>query len=401
MGTARWLAFAMAAAVFLLILIAGCTEKKPAPIVGEEVAENASRNGSEKNETALSPCKEGNVLQRDECFYNLARERGDVELCKNIYSVEKIDWCYSLFANKSLEVCRKISNPELRVECLTENARREKSEEICNLIADYDKRLVCLKNVLPECMLLLDLEKRGLCIALEKEDYSYCSSDWCYYEYAKNKSDTSACEKISTPAERHACRAVVKRDFLECKLASFAAVQDYCLELASKRLGDPSGCDLATAGSDYRNRCYLHFAAERKDERFCEKVEPEMAVGSGTDRNWCYSEFAKETADVSVCTKIKISLLKAGCYYAAAMANRMPSLCNGLETGSQRTECYANSILHVEEGPVADDCGKVSDTAWKDKCYYRAAIVAYDKEICKFISQASDDARNCYAAFPD
>ncbi|HIH18426.1 TPA: hypothetical protein HA225_00440 [Candidatus Micrarchaeota archaeon] len=387
-------------AVLSIALLAafGCIQKPSEIVVVEPPVVEPPKN----NTTVASPCSTGNIVQKDECFSSLAISKSDPELCRNVYSVEKVDSCYSHFAENNLEICKRISNAEQRTGCLTENAKRlnsTESESICNLIDNAESRAECLRQVVPPCRLVLDEMQRSLCIALEKNDYNYCSGDECFSKYAENTSDVNACSLISSPAEKYACIAVVKNDVGECKMAPLSPVQDYCVELSAKRLSNADGCDLATAGSDYRNRCYLDAAVRIGDGSVCARAEPEFSVGGGTSRNWCYMEYASRKGDVSVCPKVLESQNRIGCYYTAAKKNRMPSLCNSLGNEAWMRDCYSGSILYSEGGPVPSDCESVLDSIWKDKCYYKAALSTANSSLCVFITPWTSDSDSCDSAF--
>lgn len=380
----------------VLVLSFGCAQK-PDSVVQEPPLTVPAENNS--TVAAAQPCSAGNVVQKDDCFGKLAYDKADPEYCKSIYSVEKLDSCYALFANSSLEICKKITNSDMRAACLTENAIKAKSEDACSLIGNADKKLLCLKSVLPECMLILDPEKRTLCLALEKNDYTVCQNDDCFEKYAENKSDANACSLIKADASRFACLAIVKRDAHECQKAEFSPVMDLCVKTASIALEDLGSCDIATSGSDYRNGCYLYFAIKGNDVNICKLAAPEFSIGGSTSRNWCYAEYATGVADASACARITETLNKVSCYYAAARTNRKPSLCNPISNGAWMRDCYSNSILMVEGGPVPSDCQFVENSDWKDKCFNKAAYATYNETLCSFIRQNTSDRSDCESAF--
>ncbi len=373
----------------LLVVSYGCVQK-PEPVVNEPPEDVVLP--VENNTVAPAVCSAGNILQKDDCFLSLAKKKSDPEVCGRIYSVEKLDSCFAIFANADLEICKRITDTDMKAACLAENAKRSKSEEVCNLIGDVDKKVACLKNVLPECMLVSDPEKRSLCIALEKKDYTYCQGDSCFEAYAENKSDSNACGLISSPALRYACFAVVEKRVAECGRAEVSPVRDLCVKTAAIKLNDVDGCDLATTGSDYRNSCYLHFAVAAKNSTFCRRAEPENG------RDACYGDYATRAADTSSCGRIIESLNKINCYYKAATNNSMPSLCNPLQVEGQRDDCYAKGV-QTPAGPVATDCASVENLIWKDKCYYRAAYIAYNQTLCGFVREETSDRRSCDELF--
>jgi hypothetical protein len=372
----------LAASVVALMLLFGCAQK-PEPTVNEPPAPPIA---PANNGTALepqAPCTSGNVLQKDDCFLALAKSKSDPQLCKSIYSVEKLDACYAIFANSSLEACKKIIEGGIREGCLAQNAKRLKSEEVCGLIADVDKRQSCLAQILPRCM-LLNIEKRALCSALEKNDYSLCANDTaCLEEYARNASDKNACYAISEDKDKYYCLAMLDGTAQTCREASLSAARDWCAEKTAIELGNVDGCDVATAGSDYRNNCYLYFAVKGKDSLICRKAAPEER------RDDCFVNYSVQTQTVDACPKVAETLNRISCYYRAARENRMPSLCNPLQQEGQRRDCYSMGIFN-DAGPVVSDCQDVDSPDWKDKCFRTAASKTYNQTLCGFIRPGSD-----------
>jgi hypothetical protein len=372
-----------------LLLFSGCVSKSE-PVVAPEVPA-VPQAPSAPPITVEKPCSAGNILQKDDCYLALASSRSDPEICKNIYSEATLNACYAQFADSRLEICMRITDGGMRAGCLTANAVREKSEQTCNLVDNPEKREECLRLVLPPCMLISDYSSRLLCLALEKNDYSVCKSDACFFAFAANRSNADACLLINTSADRYACDAVVKKSPALCKEASLVPVQDSCIEKSAYLLGDSGACDLATSGSDYRNRCYAHFAVERRNPVICENAEPESG------RDTCYRNYSVVLADTSACAYVKETLNRQGCYYQAAIRNRMPSLCNPFTGQTLREDCYARAIF-IDEGPLPSDCPKLLSEQWIGKCYYVAAKTGNNRAYCDLIT-TDYDKRSCLALF--
>lgn len=365
---------------FALLFSYGCAQQRNEAVVQEPPAVEppASQTGAEL-------CGEGNIVQKDECFASLARSESDPEICRRIYSIEKLDACYASFAGMGQSICTKITDAGMKADCLLQNALRAKDEDICGLIENVGKRASCLEQVVPPCMLVADIEKRELCFALEKSDYTLCKADSCFEEYAKNKSDANACQLISAPVEKYSCIAIVGRSVALCGNDGFlkSASKDSCVEKASKELGDVAGCGFATPGSEYSNRCYLHFAIEGGDMDICRKCHTEE------NRDSCYMGYALQAANVSSCPKVINSLNRIDCYFKAARGNRMPSLCNPIATFQERSSCQAAAI-NLDAGPLPSDCQFVNIVDWRNKCYYRVARSTYNSTLCGLMTPGPD-----------
>jgi len=384
------IAIVISVLVLMLAFSVGCAQQnKPAV---NETAPPAVVAPVNETLAQAQPCSSGNVVQKDACFLALAKTEMNPQICQNVYSIEQMDECYSIFAGTDLAICKKITNADRKWECLFANAKREKSDEICKLIENDAKRAECLKVVVPPCMLIMDENARGLCLALEKNDYSLCTSDWCLAEYARVKQTDTPCGGIKLEYYRYACAAIAKDDISICKQAKQTPVQDACIENVSKATNMPSYCGLGTPGTSYTNNCYLYFAVKNNDPTYCRKPAAEE------QRDQCYTDFANRTANISVCPKIINSLNRIVCYRIAAIGNRMPSLCNGMGIEFNMRDCYAASILYIDAGPLASDCQNVAIVDWKNKCYLRAAIKANNGTLCSFVGEGPDklDCENLF-----
>ncbi|MEM4348113.1 MAG: hypothetical protein QXN37_00925 [Candidatus Anstonellaceae archaeon] len=367
----------------VLFLAFGCVQQQTQLQVSEQPQIMPANETKIQNQTKVEEICTGNIVQKDGCYLELAAKEKNPEWCKQIYSVDKTDVCYSMFANESMQYCEKVLQKELREICLTENAKKLKDEKICLRIEDAKKRASCLEQILPHCM-LLNVEERPLCFALEKKDYMECQGDFaCLLAYARNTSDQAACYAMKEERERYFCLAVIKQDPSVCTQASLAAIKDWCVQKSAEELDRIEACDLITAGTIYMDGCYFYFAAKKKDSTICMKASREEK------RDECLINYAISTSDSSVCKNVIESTARISCYYKSAKENRMPSLCNPLSTGQLKRECYSLSIFS-EYGPLASDCYFVENQEWKDKCFREAAIKSSNASLCDMISPGSD-----------
>ena len=376
-----------------LLLIFGCASQAPPVIVNETNITPVSPPPVQNNTTAAAPCTYGNIVQNDNCFASLALEKSDPSYCRSIYSIDILDSCLYRFANSSLDICKQLTSSDLRFSCLTANAVREKSEDICNMIDNASVAASCLRQVLPPCMLISNESARSLCMALDKGDYSLCKDDACLSAYAQNRSDTVACGAITEQTSRYYCLAIVKGSAATCKDAPLVPVQDACIQRAAEAMGDLAGCSLATAASTYRDSCYLDFSVARNNASIC------VFSSSETARDACYKNYSISTANVSACAKVIESTNRQDCYFKSAKLNRMPSLCNMLPTKDLLSTCYSGAILYPVQGPLPTDCPLVASTDWRDKCFYYAARITYNGTLCGLMSNSSSDKANCESLF--
>ena len=376
-------------AAIALLFAFGCVSEPQQPLVEEPSAPVVQPPAQAPQAEA---CSTGNVVQRDECFLARAKELKDRGICGNIYSVDKLDQCYAIFASTDLQACKMVRNSGMKNSCLSENAVRQKSEEICNLIDNAAARADCLKKVVPACQLVLDPTGRQLCMALEKNDYTLCQTDSCFVQYAENKSDESPCGLIKTEIDRYYCLAVVRESAAACLQASQTPLQDACVEKAAKKFNYVSDCDLATKGSSYAYNCYLYFAVKDGKMDICKKPYIEE------QRDQCYSDWATTSANTSSCINVINTVNRNGCYFTAARTNRLPSLCNPIINDANRNNCFSQAITN-EMGPIPADCDAVSGQEWRDKCYRISAQKTYDQSYCGKISADSYEKVTCDSLF--
>jgi len=375
-------------AAIALFFVFGCPSQPQQPLVEEPAAPVVQPPPAPE----AAPCSIGNVVQRDDCFLARALEKKDNGICRNIYSVDRLDQCYAIFAATDLEACKMVRNAEMKNSCLSENAVRQKSEAICNLIDNAAARADCLKKVVPACQLVLDPTGRQLCMALEENDYTLCQTDPCFVQYAQNKSEEAPCGLVKAEIDRYYCLAVVRNSAAVCQQASQAALQDACMEKVAKKLNDVYVCDLATKGSSYANSCYLYFAVKDGKMDICKKPYTEEL------RDSCYSDWATQSANTSSCINVINTVNRNGCYFTAARTNRLPSLCNPIINDANRNSCFSQAITG-EKGPIPRDCEAVSGQEWRDKCYRISAQKTYDQSYCGKISPDSYEKDTCDSLF--
>jgi hypothetical protein len=379
----------------LLFLFLGCAQKQNGQTKVEEkptVEEKSSQIESQKTEEKTN-CATGNVLQRDECFFSLAKNNSNPDLCKNIYSIDKIDECYLYFAEKKgTDFCLKVTDFEKKDNCLLESGIKEKSKEICEKIGNLEKKKECLKQAYSVCALIDDIERQNLCFALERNNYSECKSTLCLYNYAKNKSNEKACLEIESPKDRFSCLAVVKKEQEYCENLEYQSERDFCFKNYSIERKDDQVCEKITNETIYSKDCYSFFALYYNKTYFCEKISKQA------DKYECLILYASKNANTTACEKIDETINRGICYIKAASENRMPSLCNDLPTISSRQSCYSQTILNNPDGPLIFDCPNIKEKLWEEKCYFQAAIKTKTKEYCNYI-KTQDEKEKCLDTF--
>ncbi|MFH1094788.1 MAG: hypothetical protein V1728_01060 [Candidatus Micrarchaeota archaeon] len=370
----------------------------PAPPAPDET--NSTMAANETNGTIAAPpgrpgseCLSAqNILQRDQCFSDLASSARDVKMCDQIYSIAVRDGCLNRFAAQNERICAQLNDATLKQNCFYAAAMRLNDTQYCTPIGDEARRTECLKALSPPCSFEKDDASTTLCRALNKKDYTLCKSNQCLFNYAIKAGDIGACGIISgESALAGACQAAVKNESNYCGALAQQSIQDYCDELTAYALNDSFWCGRASEGSDYRNRCYLTFAINQSNASFCAPVWPETA------RDECYIGYANARNDPSVCPKVINSLNRNKCMISTALKNANPAACNGLPYYDKRN-CYNLVVSGTTPIYSSFSCALVDDSLWQAKCYTAAAQQAMDSTICQKIDDATAKA-DCLSKF--
>lgn len=145
---------------------------------------------------------------------------------KNLTSEEQLSVCVGM---------PEIQSGSLEDLCIEGLAAKNKNPSLCQEVS---------KDIRPSCYAI---------VAAAKNDMNVCadagtSKDKCYSEYAKNKQDIAACDKITDVNNK-----------------------DYCYYDIFNIVGDPTICDkMMNAGQ--KNGCYWNAAMRFQDTSYCNKI---------------------------------------------------------------------------------------------------------------------------------
>lgn len=142
-----------------------------------------------------------------------------------------------------------------------------------------------------------------------------------------------------------------------------------------------------------RKQCYLKLAIQNRNSSFCDVIQ------SSPTKSECYRNLAKELKDKSICEKGG----ECGCYLVVAVETRDPLLCEYCP----KDECwYIDSECHREPPKMwcyisyagfgskvgietsLSDCEKIENQGIKEKCYFGFADYTNDFDLCDQISNS-------------
>ncbi|MFH2106413.1 MAG: hypothetical protein ABII22_04080 [Candidatus Micrarchaeota archaeon] len=173
----------------------------------------------------------------------------DKDVCKEITTVSKRDYCYQMYATKTNEnyLCGKISAPgnQFAYDCYYYFAVNDNNPKICaNIDIDENRRWNCYANY------ALETNNIEGCNLID-QTYAQISRNNCYFDVAKKYTKPEICENLASVPHKIQCyeATIIRQDVKEV-----------------------SDCD-GVAADDWRNQCYTSVARTQKDPSICNKIE--------------------------------------------------------------------------------------------------------------------------------
>ena len=219
--------------------------------------------------------KIGNEKEKETCFGTAAKVIKEISICDEIKSQNERDWCYFkliVFEKVNLRdptICEKISR--YKDDCYTNVAKTLGDVNICNNLDGRDRgycqadlaevlkdKSICEKIELQEpkekCYISSAgiLKDETLCFKLKERNKSQC-----YLAVAKGKKDPILCEQIYSPGD--------------CWMPNY---RHDCYSALSLDLKDPNLCEKIEC-KHVRDRCFNLLATSQLDIGLCEKIETE------------------------------------------------------------------------------------------------------------------------------
>lgn len=325
----------------------------------------------------------------DACYYQKALQ--DPSYCEKIGNATLKEACYENWVDEKLEYCLKTSG-KIREECIYSHAQKENNIEICS---NAENKTAC-RIYLDKCYQYENAIEIGRCLAFERNNYTYCVDDSCYFDFALLARDKKICEKITLPARKTACISILdKKD--HC--GELAAVEkDLCWQIYAIESNDKAVC-FNIKESTYALDCFAHYAAKEHDLRFCDDG------GFVLNDLWeCYKRYSLESGDLAGCDRIYnksqgyATTYIYTCYADYAKKYGDPSACEGIRDLSQMWTCYEGAIIGAKNIDYTK-CAGISVSVWKNRCYTEYAKYNNDPTKCEYITTNENEKQMCYDAW--
>ncbi len=96
-----------------------------------------------------SVCPTLNGAPRNQCYNDVARATGKLELCRNITSTDWKNECITKLAsiNNNLDACYEITNPDWSDNCIAQIAMDRNDTSLCSQVKDEEFRQDCIANI--------------------------------------------------------------------------------------------------------------------------------------------------------------------------------------------------------------------------------------------------------------
>ena len=365
-----------------------------------------------ERENLIDICEMITVLDKENCYYNVAVGLEDLTICNkitdlnthenclikiseltddpaicNTVSKEEKTGCLERIANSTedLEICKMIKTTRNKDLCIKNIVEKKDDPELCSLISSTyigaylrDNCYIELSDDLKYCLKLTEKSRQGECIAAADEstlaagDCNKFSSDFnqdCYTKEAELKEDYKYCLLLEDNLRLQDCLdAVVNSDYLTADVCPHLDEVDerdncyYTLAIAEINL---ETC-MKVSGRKLRKTCILEIAEAEGDEEICERFTKEFSY-----RDECYITIAVDKISTELCNKAFFRSNYASCHGEIAYLVSQPDICDGVERGpfsyvqEAINYCY---YYYSEFSETTDYCGSIKNLTLRIKC---------------------------------
>lgn len=213
-------------------------------------------------------------------------------------------------------------------------------------------------------------------------------SEDVYYCLAVVNQDSGFCAKMGSGEDKNICLALANKDLSFCQKIKEPEVKKICYYELSFAVNRIDYCD----GLEDWERCYFSFIhrlywRDSPDEiktEYCQKFSAN-AGGNLVFKDTCFALGGRDFSlcrgnqhclsffeqPLSFCENIKLKT-EADCLRDRALTAKDPSLCERINDGNIRDNCYASYSAHIL--PDLGLCEKVIDKMTKNACYTEYAI---------------------------
>jgi len=386
--------------IVLIVAFSGCVSSQEAPYSNAADGEMAGEFG----QIALEACSK--INDSDLKGYCFAMAKRDESYCAKLQDAAKRDLCYGrlITSLEKAEFCDKMQSTQNKDICYAQIGSLKGNPEFCDKITDNSRgyKDICYASVANLT------HQADICHKASFND----TIDSCYLFLADAWKDSTLCDKISGGVRKYEC--LVKTD--SCLKLSNSSQIEACWAYNEAETFSLEKCEnlSITGGASAGDSCYWNEATQKKDSRFCAKIniagermlcvavtknEASLCCDSrGECSDYCYRGFASYNNDSSICSYINDSADKVWCL---AVTNKNAGICDIYQNiGLVDKDVPWNSSLALDEfctGNKSSGYSKLCYCRLKGKntaecytkvwwltndCYQRVAVSKKDPRIC-------------------
>jgi len=258
------------------------------------------------------------------CYVQIAINQDNPAICNNIEDGSRISrdrkfYCYNLILaqRQDVEKCAEFPEPYDSA-CFFEMAKEIGDVTICDRVKKDNTRGSCYGKLVSEKEDVIYCEKIV-------SDSTGIQSN-CFKNLAVATLDFPLCERVRLENSRNECYLSISielKDTSMCDKIDKQFTTDYCYQKVAIASLDPLMCEKvrseARDGSyNMRDMCYYGIAIVTEDYLLCDKMVEEQHI-------FCYSDVAEKTEDTSICD---VSDYPGYCYERVAKATKNAVLCD-------------------------------------------------------------------------
>ncbi|MCX8166405.1 MAG: hypothetical protein N3E37_00950 [Candidatus Micrarchaeota archaeon] len=353
------------------------------------------------NNISLDNCKLLNEIERDECYLNKAKTMNDFSICKKIVSSDVTDKCYSELAQiskNSSELCFEIRDSGRRQECYFLVAVKFNDSSFCKRISDLALLRKCSQQISSKCYAYDNVAQINRCLSLELNNSVLCENDeLCLIDFAVKSNNILTCDLISNEETNKACLTLTSGDDY-CAGIKDLKKRYNCYDIAANLSNNMQFCNMIDSSTLLHKDCYIRTVINQKKSHLCDNVyAPHNRKVDYV--NECYLKYALTNNDVNACLNISIRMDRIPCITKVAYGLNDPTICNYVETLTEKTRCYGN-IVYGDKELDANKCIAIEITEWKHNCLITSAFRTKNETLCMQIDKTTypDTYQRCVSS---
>ncbi len=318
---------------------------------------------------------------RDSCLEQVAIALADPSVCQDATQNFRQSCIFNVATKSKLpDACQTIKDSNAAGNCLATVAKALGEANLCNQLKAGSLQESCYYNI------AIDKSEPTICGYLPESGNIY-SKGSCYSDIADKTNNGEICKQITDPLFHDDCLTKLSVNSKNPELCTFIKNPDLelgCIKTAAYKLGDISICNeaLKVLGSGLVDDCISNYAASKKDQSLCDKIQ-DVSIEEGCYRFFVYYIVSETFTEFTDCSSLKDPQDKYDCYYLKVTSHNDPNLCEAMPKDGWKDACYGALVKTQNQSQL---CLKIRDTKTKDLCIQNWALDSGDKTNCVLIT---------------